>query len=1256
MQQDLLEVHMTLLNYGLSRGYAFQRWKTVANTILFKDPGVIKIHRTRVIHLYEADYNLAMGLKWRKALHQAEILKSLHNGQFGSRPHRNAIDPVFIEEMQFELSRLTRKTFAQTNYDATACYDRIIPSLAVLASRSFGVPKESTAVNAKTLEGASYHIRTELGVTPEGYSHSVEAPIFGTGQGSGNSPAIWCFLSSLLYQCYDTGAHPARYCYPDHTNHLNIGMIGFVDDSNGQTNTFLENVGMISTSGIHASVQKNAQHWANLLSASGGALELSKCSVHVAQWGFTLHGAPVLCTDKADFDNITVVDPVTRQERHLKYLSPYSAHKTLGHHKEPAGTQRKQLSELRTKSDNVTSFLTTCSLTREEGWTYYYACYLPGISYPLANSHFTERELATVQRKAMTRIIPKCGYNRNMKKEILFGPLKYGGANFRHLYDQQGLGQITLFLSHWRQNTETGKLLKTAVAWAQYATGMGTPIFDHTTRHIPHLESKWIASLRVYLGKSQVSLTFEPLGIPQLERAHDGYLMEWIIQSNWFTEKEIVSLNYCRLFLNVVTLSDMTNAIGDAIDPGKLEGNPSLKSSTSTWMSINQAKPSSQAWKLWKNANLIWSKSTGQLHQPLGHWISTLTNRRIRHFAYKYRSTLYIRMHQTRYMKCRQIKRDTYTETDLCIDIQSIPERAKPAEVELLPDSIWHVLATSAVTVTPNNPQHDIGTFERFLSNLDAWEYDLLRHTTLFADPFAVNVAHEDYFAAGSDGSVKHGTNGSFGWMLSTREGVRTASGMGPSRGLRMDSYRAECSGLLSLLRFLVRVGEYTQRAEPWSGIVVTDSESMLKTLFGEDNVRERRPLEVHDLRALDVMIAEWDLLNEIQMSLRQLPEVVLQYVKGHQDRNRTYASLPLFAQLNVDADDKAGEYQQEFGRPHPFVLLSPHAGVNIHFPEGTLTANVVSEIRRRTTGLPLKKYIQQRNKWHDSTMEAINWAAHAKALESQINQRVHLTKLVHECLPTFSRNNRFKLGAARKCPGCQQADETRDHILRCPNDKYRNWRALFYEGIKKFHETADTSPLLRNLWNEAMEVWFATEIEDIQVSPVLFPNELRRVIIQQNAIGWRQVFNGRFSNEWAQVQNEYTARRTTANSTCKSVGLNGLQWQQKFILEIWKSWRKVWTLRNEMVHGKDLAAQKVAQRQAITAELHAIYQHRNHIEPHVQTLLLPDVQEHLQRPPGATRNWLNTNVPVLRESLRRAKRNAVKGVRSIKSYFAPLR
>ena len=59
----------------------------------------------------------------------SEALKQLNEGQYGSRPRRNAIDPVMIEELQFEISRATSKTVIQTNYDAASCYDRIIPNL-----------------------------------------------------------------------------------------------------------------------------------------------------------------------------------------------------------------------------------------------------------------------------------------------------------------------------------------------------------------------------------------------------------------------------------------------------------------------------------------------------------------------------------------------------------------------------------------------------------------------------------------------------------------------------------------------------------------------------------------------------------------------------------------------------------------------------------------------------------------------------------------------------------------------------------------------------------------------------------------------------------------------------------------------------------------------------------------------------------------------------------------------------------------------
>ena len=218
IQQSLLRLHLTMINYALKRGYTYTRWKNVANTILFKDKDNVKIHRTRVIHIYEADLNLVLGLKWKTALYQAEALQMLNDGQYGSRPRRNAIDPVMLEEMQFEISRITRKTMILTNFEATACYDRIIPNMAMLVSRRFGVHNNATLTNARTLQEAKYRIRTELGLSDTSYSHSEQEPIFGTGQGSANSPMIWCFISSLLFDCYERMAYSADYCHPDGTS------------------------------------------------------------------------------------------------------------------------------------------------------------------------------------------------------------------------------------------------------------------------------------------------------------------------------------------------------------------------------------------------------------------------------------------------------------------------------------------------------------------------------------------------------------------------------------------------------------------------------------------------------------------------------------------------------------------------------------------------------------------------------------------------------------------------------------------------------------------------------------------------------------------------------------------------------------------------------------------------------------------------------------------------------------------------------
>ena len=95
-RRQILNGHLTLLNYATHFGYSFDKWKCIVNTMLEKDKGLPKIHRLRVIHLYEADYNLILGVKWRQVLHSAAAKGLINEGCYGSQPGKEATDALFI--------------------------------------------------------------------------------------------------------------------------------------------------------------------------------------------------------------------------------------------------------------------------------------------------------------------------------------------------------------------------------------------------------------------------------------------------------------------------------------------------------------------------------------------------------------------------------------------------------------------------------------------------------------------------------------------------------------------------------------------------------------------------------------------------------------------------------------------------------------------------------------------------------------------------------------------------------------------------------------------------------------------------------------------------------------------------------------------------------------------------------------------------------------------------------------------------------
>jgi hypothetical protein len=64
----ILQAHYQLLRYATSHGVSLRRWRKVVTSMIEKEPGNPRIHRLRVIHLYEADYNLLLGIFWARKL------------------------------------------------------------------------------------------------------------------------------------------------------------------------------------------------------------------------------------------------------------------------------------------------------------------------------------------------------------------------------------------------------------------------------------------------------------------------------------------------------------------------------------------------------------------------------------------------------------------------------------------------------------------------------------------------------------------------------------------------------------------------------------------------------------------------------------------------------------------------------------------------------------------------------------------------------------------------------------------------------------------------------------------------------------------------------------------------------------------------------------------------------------------------------------------------------------------------------------
>ena len=587
------------MNIAIQSGISIPRWSNAVTVLIEKDPGQPRLHRLRIIHLFEADLNLFLKLQWGKRLvHRALDLQLLHDGQHGSVPRRNTLHPIMLMQLTTDLCRILKHDFLRIDNDATACYDRIIVALGMLAARKCGMPANAIRTHAEALEFMRYKVKTIYGISFDNYHGTPFAPLFGTGQGSGASPAVWLTLVVILLQTLDR-LIPERINFKSIQGDCKHSRLtdAFVDDTSmGFTstsdNTTLED--------LVSSLQKIAQTWEHLLFLSGGKLNLSKCSWYAIRWEWD-KGRPVIRP-------VQPSDPTIRLHQgneksvttEIPRSDPTSSAKMLGVLLNPLGDFTDQIKAMKKKADSFASRILSPRLKAHDIRTFHRSIYIPSMRYGLAALAVDEEALSTVQSRVIKSMLQKMHVQSTIPSAIRHGPPELGGLALYDLRTEAGIEAVKFFRDSVYSQSECGKLLLLNLQYSQLEAGIGEALLENPKIHMSYLTPSWILSLRQFLFCHNMTISTSEAYTPPLLSDTDQYIMQASHLAR-YTAAQQRDINLVRLYLQVTSLAEMSNCTHKhkGITLSYLDGRrPTNWSNNDTWP--RQHEPSPQQRRLWK--------------------------------------------------------------------------------------------------------------------------------------------------------------------------------------------------------------------------------------------------------------------------------------------------------------------------------------------------------------------------------------------------------------------------------------------------------------------------------------------------------------------------------------------------------------------------------------------------------------------------------------------------------------------------------
>jgi len=242
-------------------------------------------------------------------------------------------------------------------------------------------------------------------------------------------------------------------------------------------------------------------------------------------------------------------------------------------------------------------------MSRREASVLYRSCFLPAIVYPFPATWLLAQFLNRIMRLSTPTILNKMGLHRNLPCSMVFAPRAVRGLGLSNLIHKHAAQQIVILIRHLHTNTPLGKTMETLICTYQLWAGQQRPILEDTSA-CSRIPDHWLSHLRAFMTQHSIQLTYD-WTVPAI-RQNDRFLMDNFKDFS-FPKFKMERLNACHMYLQVTTLSEITNHTGEELLPQVLnnprqpipKGLSNISTSCLQWPYIHL--PSKECWKIWSN-------------------------------------------------------------------------------------------------------------------------------------------------------------------------------------------------------------------------------------------------------------------------------------------------------------------------------------------------------------------------------------------------------------------------------------------------------------------------------------------------------------------------------------------------------------------------------------------------------------------------------------------------------------------------------